>query len=176
MRTFFTIVFNKICMHIIIVQIVIHTVNVDSFEIEKIKFDLKLHALTSKVGRYIAKIFKQVIFSIEILKNYKSIMPRLQVWQSFIFPIQIVIMKMMNLWKWWQSNIVIWFTLKLYFHFVKWLLCCLNGRSHNFFIPPCLLSKYAIFWYLMSHMKWSQYHLDNLVIHKVSKCPYSLCC
>jgi hypothetical protein len=35
---------------------VIHTVNVDSFEIEKIKFDLKLHALTSKVGRYIAKV------------------------------------------------------------------------------------------------------------------------
>ncbi len=96
MRTFFTIVFKKLCMQIIIVQIVIHTIKVDSIKIEKIKFDLKLYALTSKVGKYIAKLFKQMILSIEIKFDYKSIMPKLQVWQSFIFPIEMVIMKMMN--------------------------------------------------------------------------------
>ncbi len=77
----------------------IHIIKVDSIEIEKIKFDLKLYALTSKVGKFITKIFKQMILFIEIKLDYKSIMPKLQVWQSFIFPIQMVIMKMMNLWK-----------------------------------------------------------------------------
>jgi hypothetical protein len=67
-------------MHIIIAQIVIHTVKVDSIEIEKIKFDLKLHALTSNVGKYIAKVFKQIILCIEIKFDYKSIMPKPQVW------------------------------------------------------------------------------------------------
>lgn len=50
----------KSCMHIIIAQIVIHNEKVQSITIYKYEIDLKLCALTFKVGKYITRAFLNV--------------------------------------------------------------------------------------------------------------------
>jgi hypothetical protein len=47
----------KSYMHIIIAKIVIHSEKVQSIIIYKYEIDLKLHALTFKVGKYIIRVF-----------------------------------------------------------------------------------------------------------------------
>jgi len=47
----------KSCMHIIIAQIVIDNEKVQSITIYKYEIDLKLCALTFKVGKYITRSF-----------------------------------------------------------------------------------------------------------------------
>ncbi len=50
----------KSYMHIIIAQIVIYSEKVQSITIYKYEIDLKLYALTFKVGKYITRAFKKM--------------------------------------------------------------------------------------------------------------------
>ncbi len=50
----------KSCTHIIIAQIVIHSEKIQSVTIYKYEIDLKLCALTFKVGKYITRAFKNM--------------------------------------------------------------------------------------------------------------------
>jgi len=55
---------NRPYTHIIVVQIIIHNEKVHSITIDKQhEIDLKLYALTFKVGKYITKVFLKYVCS-----------------------------------------------------------------------------------------------------------------
>jgi len=135
----------KPCTHIIIVQIKTHNDELHSIIIYKHEMDLKLYALTFKVGKCITKSFL-IFLKIEIQFDYKY-MAQVIYNKSFLPLKQKVITKIMN-----HNNQILSFkTLCLYklmFSFVFVEMICLN---HNFFIPPCLLEIYHIMIFNVTH-------------------------